>query len=54
MADGGAAEGFEDARWVTREQTVTALAGDDPDLRPARRGSIARFLIERWLADRLT
>ena len=45
---------LEDARWVTREQTVAALAGDDPDLRPARRGSIARFLIERWLADRLT
>jgi NAD+ diphosphatase len=44
---------LEDVRWVSREGVVSALAGDDPDLRPARRGSIARFLIERWLADRL-
>jgi NAD+ diphosphatase len=32
---------------------LAALAGHDPDLRPARRGSIARFLLERWLADTL-
>ena len=44
---------LEDARWVSREGVLAALAGDDPDLRPARRGSIARFLIERWLADTL-
>ena len=42
---------LEDARWVTREETMAAIAGLNPDLRPARRGSIARFLIERWLAD---
>jgi NAD+ diphosphatase len=45
---------LEDARWLSREQTLDALAGLDPSLRPARPGSIARFLIERWLADRLT
>jgi NAD+ diphosphatase len=45
---------LEDARWVSREEAVAAIAGRDPELRPARRGSIARFLIERWLADRLT
>jgi NAD+ diphosphatase len=44
---------LEDARWVSREGVLAALTGQDPDLRPARRGSIARFLIERWLADRL-
>ena len=44
---------LEDARWVSREAVLAALAGNDPELRPARRGSIARFLIERWLADRL-
>ena len=44
---------LEDARWVSREAALAALAGHDPDLRPARRGSIARFLIERWLADAL-
>jgi NAD+ diphosphatase len=30
---------------------MAAIAGLNPDLRPARPGSIARFLIERWLAD---
>ncbi len=44
---------LEDARWVSREAVLAALAGDDPGLRPARKGSIARFLIERWLADSL-
>ena len=44
---------LEDARWVSREGVLAALAGHDPDLRPARRGSIARFLIERWLSDSL-
>ena len=44
---------LEDARWVGREAVLAALAGHDPDLRPARRGSIARFLLERWLADTL-
>ena len=44
---------LEDARWVTREAVLAALAGHDPDLKPARRGSIARFLLERWLADTL-
>lgn len=44
---------IEDARWVTRELMLDALAGSNPDMRPARKGSIARFLIENWLADTL-
>jgi NAD+ diphosphatase len=44
---------LEDARWLSREDTLAALHGRIPGIRPARRGSIARFLIERWLADRL-
>lgn len=44
---------IESARWVTREEMAAAMAGEIPDLKPARHGSIARFLIERWLADRL-
>ncbi len=44
---------LEDARWVSREAMAEAIAGRDPELRPARPGSIARFLIERWLSDRL-
>jgi NAD+ diphosphatase len=44
---------IEDARWLTREEMLSAIAGGPPHIRPARKGAIARFLIERWLADRL-
>ncbi len=44
---------LEDARWVSREEVMAAAAGLNPDIRPARRGSIARFLLDRWLADTL-
>ncbi|MEM6385914.1 MAG: NAD(+) diphosphatase [Pseudomonadota bacterium] len=44
---------IEDACWVTREEMMAATAGHRPDMRPARQGSIARFLIEKWLADAL-
>ena len=44
---------IEDARWVTREDMLEAFAGRHPEMKPARKGAIARFLIERWLADTL-
>ena len=44
---------IEDARWVTREEMVTVMAGEHPVLKPARKGAIAHFLIANWLADRL-
>ena len=44
---------IENAFWVTREDMMAATAGQRPDMRPARQGSIARFLIEKWLADAL-
>lgn len=44
---------LEDALWVTRERLMGAMAGADATILPGRRGAIARFLIERWLADRL-
>ncbi len=44
---------IEDAQWFTRETVMAALDGSNPDLQPARKGSIARFLIERWLTDDL-
>ncbi len=44
---------IEAALWVTKERMMDALAGADPDLKPARKGSIAHFLIENWLADTL-
>ena len=44
---------IEDAIWVSREDMVEALAGRHPKLNPARKGAIARFLIEHWLSDTL-
>lgn len=44
---------LEDALWLTRREVLEALAGEHPKVKPARRGAIARFLLERWLADRL-
>lgn len=44
---------IEDAVWVSREEMMAATAGLRPEMRPARQGSIARFLIEKWLADTL-
>ncbi len=44
---------IEDAFWVTREDMMESIAGQNPAMRPARKGSIARFLIEKWLADAL-
>lgn len=44
---------LEDAIWVSREDVHAAMRGENPKLKPARRGSIARFLLDRWLADDL-
>lgn len=46
-------EELEDARWITREEMVTVMAGKHPEIKPARKGAIAHFLIANWLADRL-
>ncbi len=44
---------IEDALWVSREDIMQAFAGQHPKLLPARKGAIASFLLENWLADRL-
>ena len=44
---------IEDALWVTREDMMLAFQGEHPAMKPARKGAIARFLLERWLADTL-
>ena len=46
-------EEIEDARWMPREEVLAALAGEHPDVLPARHGAIAHFLLTNWLADRL-
>ena len=44
---------LEDAIWVSREDMAEVVAGRNSAIHAARQGSIARFLIEHWLADRL-
>ena len=44
---------IDDARWLSREELASVIAGQHPTILPARRGSIAHFLLENWLADRL-
>lgn len=44
---------IEDARWVTREEMADVFTGQHPSIKPARKGAIAHFLLESWLADRL-
>ncbi|MBW4709352.1 NAD(+) diphosphatase [Roseobacter sp. YSTF-M11] len=44
---------IEDALWISREEMMLAFSGDHPTMLPARKGAIAHFLLENWLADRL-
>ncbi|MDO8881881.1 NAD(+) diphosphatase [Pseudotabrizicola sp.] len=44
---------IEHALWVSREDMVSVMAGTHPMIKPARKGAIAHFLIQNWLADRL-
>jgi NAD+ diphosphatase len=44
---------IEDAMWVTREEMMDVFAGNHATILPARRGAIAHFLLENWLADTL-
>ncbi len=44
---------IEDAQWVTRQDMMDIQADLHPTIRPARKGAIARFLLDNWLADTL-
>lgn len=44
---------IEDAKWATREEIMQAMAGELPGMLPARKGAIAHFLLENWVADTL-
>jgi NAD+ diphosphatase len=44
---------LEDARWMTREEMAEVFEGRHPEVRPAREGAIAHFLMANWLADSL-
>ncbi|GAA6161658.1 NAD(+) diphosphatase [Ruegeria sp. HU-ET01832] len=44
---------IEDAIWVSKSEMMQAFAGEHPTLMPARKGAIAHFLLQHWLADTL-
>ncbi|GIX12346.1 MAG: NADH pyrophosphatase [Paracoccaceae bacterium] len=44
---------LEDARWVSRREVMESFAGLTPGLTAARRGAIARVLLEAWTAGRI-
>ena len=44
---------IEDARWIGKSELLDIFAGLNQRIFPARKGSIANFLLERWLSDRL-
>lgn len=46
-------EELEDAMWVTREEMMEVFAGQHPTIKPARKGAVAHFLLQNWLADTL-
>ena len=44
---------IEAAMWVSKEEMMEVFAGQHPTILPARKGAIAHFLLENWLADTL-
>ncbi len=44
---------IEEAMWVSKSEMMQAFAGEHPRLLPARKGAIAHFLLQNWLADTL-
>ncbi|WP_179378629.1 NAD(+) diphosphatase [Jannaschia marina] len=46
-------EEIAEALWLDREELAEVFAGTHPRILPARRGAIAHFLLQSWLADRL-
>ena len=44
---------LEDAMWIGKSELLDVFAGLNQSIIPARKGSIANFLLEKWLSDRL-
>lgn len=42
---------IEDAIWVSKSEVMEAFSGQHPTILPARKGAIAHFLLQNWLAD---
>ncbi len=46
-------EELDDAFWITKSELHEVFSGNSDRIMPARKGSIAHFLVKNWLADRL-
>lgn len=44
---------LDDALWISREDLTDAFAGTHATIKPARKGSIAHYLLKNWLGGRL-
>ncbi|MDG4647113.1 NAD(+) diphosphatase [Roseibacterium sp. SDUM158017] len=44
---------LQDARWVSRSEMLEVFMGRHPEIAGARKGAIAHFLMQAWLADRI-
>ncbi len=44
---------IEDAFWMRKSEMLEVFSGNSDRIMPARKGSIAQFLLKNWLADRL-
>ena len=44
---------LDDAKWVSREEMQRAFDGEHPTMTAARKGAVARFLLENWLTNTL-
>lgn len=44
---------MDDVRWASRDEVLAAAMGVHPDITSARRGAVARHVLDRWLADDL-
>ncbi len=44
---------MDDVRWASRDDVLAAAMGVHPDITAARRGAVARHVLDRWLADSL-
>ena len=45
---------IDDAKWISKSDLLDVFAGINQSILPARKGSIANFLLEKWLSDRLS
>ena len=44
---------IEEAFWISKEDLIDVFAGRNEKILPARKGAIAQFLMQNWLADKL-